>query len=506
MLRNFSFVGIVTILIWLLSPLGGQAMLRLLSTENAYSHKGQNVTYLGPHFLNGGTELDGASSGASAISYTTTLYLSSLMTPSNIRASARDLWGNPKTPSTKSLIGETDLDKPQRYMNLVGVPVKPVNDGASYQFVMTSVNADINCSSLKFTNVDAFRKSLQEPLYAGHGGGGTSSNGSTTIEFQRYSMQTGISTNFLYMTSTSWAKFEQDTSHPISIYYGSRTDPDLHKAEDDDGHSLSISLATCTLSPVTLETNVNCNGRTCGATAVRNTQVRPDIQAVYSIQEAISNGAFCGMGASGHSSKPGLNDLFITDPDAVVGSSNGLSLTRLWDLPLLDFEERFTLAFNAFWYAATDTSFSTGIASQLDNSTMLLTTPTIATYNLGLRYKCNWAWLGLALAIVLLLEVLTLANAVMRYLTYVPDVFGYVSSLTISNSHCELAELVESSALDGLHRARNLGEVRFRLADVRPDDDVGRIGFVPLEDSQQKGSSSQEPTTFAQIKLERWYD
>lgn len=126
-----------------------------------------------------------------------------------------------------------------------------------------------------------------------------------------------------------------------------------------------------------------------------------------------------------------------------------------------------------------------------------MTTPASVTQDLSLHYVCHWMWFGIALFVVVLLQSLAIASAVLRFFTRTPDVFGYVSSLTIGNRYCEGSSLHQSSALSGLERAKALGHVRFQLADVNGGEDIGRIAFVPCE--------AQDEVDTTRVRLNRPY-
>ncbi|KAH9903581.1 hypothetical protein F4778DRAFT_90881 [Xylariomycetidae sp. FL2044] len=496
LLRSFGTIGIATTLLWFLSPIGGQALLRLLGTEPVTVQQPYDLSYLGPNFLNV-SMFDGVSSSASTLSLVTTLYLSTLLTPSSIRESPRDVWGNPKLPYTGSLNGElrednwTSVRAEDGYSNLIGIPIGKLVDSTSSQFTITASYLNTSCSALELTTVDDFVKQLKEPLFAGQAGGGTSENGTTTVTFHRGTLQTGMASTFLYMTNSSFAKFQQDASSPLTIFYGSRSNESAPGSDSDSG--ISISLATCTLVPSTLAMNLTCSGQSCEATAIRRVPYEATGATTSVIRGAVSNGYFCGMGASLHVAESGLTELFITNPDAVIGGGSAKYLPAdLWKLPLADFEFRFSQAFNAFYYASTSDLFTTGVdsASNTTDAGYVLKTTGEMTSSLGLQYVRNKAWLAVALIISLVLELVAITNLILRWRTSVPEQFGYVSSLTISNPYCAQQGLVASAATNGMERARRFGDVKFRMADIRPDGDAGQVAFIPMTGIESWGDYS----------------
>ncbi|KAF6814340.1 hypothetical protein CPLU01_14422 [Colletotrichum plurivorum] len=174
------------------------------------------------------------------------------------------------------------------------------------------------------------------------------------------------------------------------------------------------------------------------------------------------------------------------------------SLLNLYEVPLPLFERRFEQVLNTFYYAASSQIFWTGNLSFWYDAKYARQATAAVAEDLGRHYVCHWVWFGIAAAVVVLLEFIAIVNAVLRFRTRAPDIFGYVSSLTIGNKYCQDRGLEVSSALDGLEKVRALGRVRFQLADVRGADDVGRIAFVPRGGSDEVEAS--------RVRLDRYYD
>ncbi|KAF6807275.1 hypothetical protein CPLU01_15817 [Colletotrichum plurivorum] len=497
-LRSFGAIGIVTIVMWLLSPLGGQALsLRLLSKQHLYANTKQNATYLGPEFLNS-TALDSGSGTQSHLSRITAIYLSALLSSAEVQGSPRDVWGNPKTEIPHWGPGETDASewKPvistnhtARFVNLIGLPVKAFGDKTTSEFVVSSIYMEVRCSSLEYTDTETFKQNLKGPLVTSSYTGGTFPNGTTSIVFPKMPTTNARLTTFLYVSNASWTRFESDITQPLEIFFGARV-------WETSTLGLPISLATCTVVPRGLETKLACAGHVCRAVAARKQPAELKGGGIWAVRAIMTRGHFCEMGTSYSSAKTGMTERFIFD--GFVGEMGQDHSTKLYQIPLADFERRFQQVLNTFWYAATSQIFSNGNFSSFFNAPYALQTPAEVIEDLGLHYVCHWVWFGLALAIVFLLEGLAITNAVLRFRTRIPDIFGYVSSLTIGNKYCEGRDLEQSSALDGLERARALGHVQFQLADVKGGEDVGRIAFVPR--------GSQDEIGMSRVMFHRYYD
>lgn len=159
-LRNFSMVGICSILIWLLSPFGGQSALRVLRQEQRYLNATQPLYYLNPMNLEN-TTMGGASMVNTGRSTFTPLFLAALLSSGDFQTSKQDLWGNVKIPLYRSIENSTlDAWKPVpdsnqtyvRWSSLIGIPVTSF-DGKAYtnasmnHFKLRTRQFDIKCSN-----------------------------------------------------------------------------------------------------------------------------------------------------------------------------------------------------------------------------------------------------------------------------------------------------------------------------------------------------------------------
>lgn len=113
-LKSYNWLSIVLIMLWCLSPIGGQATLRLLGVQQPRSYGTGTAWYL-PTGSDVANSLGFASNGTNILgnrnsSFRTSnlLYTASLIMPSSRRDAATDLWGWPKVPRVDS----PDFTKP----------------------------------------------------------------------------------------------------------------------------------------------------------------------------------------------------------------------------------------------------------------------------------------------------------------------------------------------------------------------------------------------------------
>jgi hypothetical protein len=101
-------------------------------------------------------------------------------------------------------------------------------------------------------------------------------------------------------------------------------------------------------------------------------------------------------------------------------------------------------------------------------------------------YKSKVPWILLLLFCSITLLLLGIANMVAAFYVSVPDIFGYVSSLTRENPYVDVPD--SGTMRDDADRTRTLRDLRVQLADVRVGDEAGYIGLISLV----KGSGSDE--------------
>lgn len=126
--RAFNLVGFGLVVLWTLSPLGGQSSLHILSTKHLATYTPSSVVYMSTR--NVSTLGQGADFSAE-LPPLNALYISSLLSPAAIKASTVDSWGNVKIPNLSRLksvptnaTGWKDIPEQNvSYTSLVGIPV-----------------------------------------------------------------------------------------------------------------------------------------------------------------------------------------------------------------------------------------------------------------------------------------------------------------------------------------------------------------------------------------------
>ncbi|RSL83070.1 hypothetical protein CEP51_004732 [Fusarium floridanum] len=152
-------LSIVLVLVWALSPLGAQSMLRML--ESRLEPRVQDSTVV--HFDTDAptrqsclmpSTRDGSAGLAAMVSYVKTMFGAALLSPSTTKLDSMDIWGNVKVPILNSTSSKwTSISwsaELERYSAFVGIPTTGVSVGNN-TFHLESSYVDLSCSNISKT-------------------------------------------------------------------------------------------------------------------------------------------------------------------------------------------------------------------------------------------------------------------------------------------------------------------------------------------------------------------
>ena len=181
-LRGYNLLGVTLVAVWLLSPLGGQASLRLIEITSAVYHEKTRISYMDTERRS----QMGANASTADLDAINSLYMTSLTDPRKNNVT-NDLWTNVRIPIIESLgsydavedgwisvpSGRLPLSSKEGslpdvlYSSVLGIPVsKSEGHGPrNGSFVMDSSYYILNCSELFNTSIQI--SSPQNRLFFG---------------------------------------------------------------------------------------------------------------------------------------------------------------------------------------------------------------------------------------------------------------------------------------------------------------------------------------------------
>ncbi|OCK84634.1 hypothetical protein K432DRAFT_422421 [Lepidopterella palustris CBS 459.81] len=461
-LRAFSLVGIIMTLVWLLSPLGGQAALRLMSTAPDMVQTNGTVYFLNPNAYTDSALL-GASAVNSARATFTSIFLASLLSSVKYQNTPMDLWGNVKIPAINSISGPADsggwLDVNHSanvtYASLIGIPVANVPSTGTSNFSLTSRYFSVNCTKNVEVGIAAF--------------------GNVTQTWK-----------LLYNS------LDCHETWPCSL--------DVQSL-DSTGN---ITQANCTIAPQYIESIISCTGQACGVDKLRMASEPADQDRENYIQHLLVNEMAVlptvdnyDVGSAGERGSTNM-EKWMYDPYSFIGDT--YDNVDLWRLTPDLLAQRLNIVINTFFQS---TFATTALAGNLPQNLSSLATgiaPAL-TFNASAsqvveqtadKYQCDWMWIAILLAVSAVLQIFAYTGLVLKYITLAPDILGYVSSLTLLNPYVPVP--TGGTTLDGLQRASLLRDIRLKIGDVCANEPHGAIAIA-----------SADRGTVGKLTRTRWY-
>lgn len=479
-MRHIDALGALILLVWLLSPVGGQSSLRLLTYQ--------------PHLLLSATaawyyplqayiwaSLLGRNE-AFRFHHVSVPYMAALQSSSQTINSSIDMWGNLKIPDIKRLDGyqghesvgdwfqidnETDLT----YTSLLGLPVFGIPTTGNSTFNLTSHYWNIDCERA-VRDSSLMRWWPSEP------------------ELSTYAL-----TTFANETIEAGAR----------TLYSSREALTRNTTETRNSTLTYVANATCYAQPVLVETHIACWDATCRARAIRELgwDLLDDQRLLlYSNYTTILRSLTTAdlVNARSAASQSQLTEAFVTDQIAFAGyrSKSDGNWVEIEKLPKDVLSSRLQQAINTYWDASVGNILrswehipgvnppsvcltrggeceSRGVRW---NATELLS----AKYS-GEQYACKSGYAVVTIGISCFLFLAAVLSLVLGLITTAPDILGFVS--TAARDSVYFKDRVPSH-LDGLQAARALKDVRVRVGDVAGNDDVGRVAFASMESGPRR--------------------
>jgi hypothetical protein len=513
--RTHIGIGVLILLIWSLSPLGGQGAVRLLHMGEYVEQMPGTVFYAHPGYQESyyGTSLRGSARvGAN------TLYTSSLLASPAQRCSPTDLWGLPKIPQWlgREDSGERVIDQQTEealaageafYTSLLGVQVQGINivpEKAQYNFTVQTLYYAVGCDS-STPQVDMLDLSTRLSI---------------PLDDLKVMFDPMNGSDYSTFAAVMVSPAVPDTPVPLDRIPPSQL---LYATMNRSMESLaqSFTVFDCNVRPVVVDTSIQCNSSApsvgCRATHQRLVTGRYDsvnaAQFLSVTQHAGLRGTILGLwrkieGRVHHYDSSATDKYLAGKRYPFDQAPDGLDWT---DVPFDVFSGRLTTALNTYWEATLDPFNHTSVAFDRRPSAeelvpfasgggMFSFNSTESTETVWHPvYRANRSWVVVLIITTVCLEILAVAGLVLEFFIRGPDILGFASSLTRENPYLRLSR--QGSALDGPARARALGSLQVQLADVHPRDEVGYIALKAVSSTERGTRGGREWTSFTSGRL-----
>ncbi|KAF4462053.1 hypothetical protein FALBO_11139 [Fusarium albosuccineum] len=480
-IRTFNWLMPVLMILWAVSPLGGQAALRAVSIGPSGSTKPWNVQYLefrsqlplSVHRYNPLVER--------ALPAVFGAFSTALSSPPEIKHSSQDAFGNIKIPFIEPYI-ESGADQDQdgwfkvdpegniTYSALSGLPFASFNgmaERANYSFALETsylyTNCSVNATVLLDKEWESYLK--KHPEWNNH---------------QTLIIQPGSK--------------PASNGKPREIVFTSWTEP-------------AVANATCRVTTSYVEVDVRCRGFTCITLRIRPVQ-KPKNATIATVLDGMGPsdtlefsddqdhyffGSFINATTLPSNALwtprryAGPIEYYFINPDspfaATYNRKQGWQYDEIWPIEDASFSNSFSQLLNTFWVASvapftiTGDSRSRMSAALEDRFPDQYVTGLEISDQLVLQPKIGWVFTLIVASQIMLLA--GLFAAVMGVLRRGPDILDRASLLLRDNPNASVGHV--GSMEDGFDVATRMKGAYICLGDVKPEDEVGHltVGALP---------------------------
>jgi hypothetical protein len=539
-LRSIDHLSVALLVVWSLSPIGGQSSLRLLQTTNSTVSNGGVVFYAdhqAPFFYQG---LTGWEAVVPAI------LSASLMASETLENRTSDLWNHPRIPRIDEIEDTNSSPSPDEmwtdlsnnntnltYSSWTGINIQGLRPDRNSDFSVKHSYIYLDCNERLNISSEIELKTLNISFYPGFDYNTSLALGNDIVSktsicdragrdtagflLRGYHDNSPVTNQQLYNASDVNELENHSKIYPMSLFYGTVTD-----------ESPCANVFECKVNVATVEAQIECAHEDCKVQQIRrfpNTLFRDTSNNICNI---LFNTLACTLGSTIaldnfvnlFSNVTNVFDRTLKSPQGIgspfddyiigrrtsFGRNPDMSTTRK-SAPAEEVAVRLTTLLNTYWQAG---SWGTQVVMTEPfnippdpdfynrlNPPKFMTNKTEATFFYHIPvYAASIPWIVILTLTTTVLLALGALNLLLLYSTAAPDIFDHASSLTRENPYIALPP--GGTGLDGLERSRLLKDVRVQLVDTKPED---RIGYVAL-----KSVNGREGYSKGRLKLGRSYE
>ncbi|KAF1925615.1 uncharacterized protein M421DRAFT_398148 [Didymella exigua CBS 183.55] len=546
-LRSANSISICLLLLWALSPLGGQSSLRLLHQTNSTVSENGTIYYSNPVAP---IDIEEAGNWLPIVS---TVLTASLAASVEDRARSVDSWNHPRVPRLDTIeqkavtdaLEETWIDvdssKNQTYSSWTGINVQGLRQTTHAAFQVKHNYMYLDCpppsidtpentlDGLYASNMAVFprlarteaNQSASDTLTNVSIAGSTVSEVSSQSFFLRAAKLTNSTDGTPNMT-TPWFFLDRE---PISFLFGLHISGRQNANTNLPMESLFV-MYTCSLHIITVDVQIVCRSGDCSVTRLR----RIPNESASSLEAACETGPFHRIGCMTNATNTvfqflrylptSVASLFSHYKDQattngaftrwLMGSDDPFGALKLLSLATITDRERInrlTTMLNTYFqgcswgYQVTRAALydkpDYPWAGERDSRSpdRWISASDAIFSDLVPVYRADVGWIMSLLLISLILLMLGIVNLAHSLTTIAPDIFYYASSLARENPYTNTPD--GGTALSGSERSRLLKNMKLQVADVSPESQYGYVAVKSVE--------SQEDFLPSRLRKDRMY-
>lgn len=521
-------LGVALIVLWVLSPLGSQSVLRISSLIPINQNTSASVLYMDTNDWNslppGGSDALLFRDGVDI------LFKAALASSINFKQSVTDLWGHVKIPKlSHTFASEEDSDgwRPVNigslddFSSLLGLPVEGYgySSDQTLDFTVESWYWDFACS--RWSN-STENSGVPEGLQFNTSWGSDEYNHAAVVIY--------------YNLTGMYGNSDARVTRPECISDFPRQNESVECSELSARRfavwaTRPLLSGYCDISTEYVETKFTCAGGECFPQQIRQSrQPHPnrnwtifDVQAGGSGGSAIdpagapltNQGSFWNNVANALDDGPGNegNPLagYIVNPNQpfFAGGMRGQSSSPQSNMPsILSIEDslitsRFAQIINSYYIASIGNVLITAsedtwkgawernknnmleFDGTVDNSTR---SSAITIMTPRQKFQCSLPWLLVFTAVTLLSLISAIIGLVFTLQIRGPRLAMNITTMLRNNIYSDLGQ--KASYMDDDHRSRMTRETRVRIGDVAPDKDIGHIGIATVGSANSTGAGA----------------
>lgn len=289
LMRRLTLVGVNLLFLWAMSPLGGQASLRLLERSTSTAANFMPLRYLstGPGSAVWAMTSSTYVESDGGLTQVEPLYAAALFGSDQVKKGPEDTWGNVKIPFTHDLnaswtLVPTNISKPEDYRALVGIPVigRPTNRDGSFN--LETSHLTVECEPFKTTIVGKSNYTELQKIVPGQIWKNMSENDSPWGEKSTGGSTGGKTATFFLQTDLPLSQGDDGRFDAYAGYVNTSANGRVYPKRQITYASMvgfeprgntTLNFANCSLGQIHIETTINCTLGSCSATQQRRSLV-----------------------------------------------------------------------------------------------------------------------------------------------------------------------------------------------------------------------------------------
>ncbi|GIK06734.1 hypothetical protein Aspvir_002384 [Aspergillus viridinutans] len=496
-LRHATLLSVSVLLLWAMSPIGGQSALRMVSQAASSVSGNASAAYIN---MNGSSYLIGFSAMTAGLTPTNAVYTASLLASQEVKDSPRDLWGWPKIPLLRTLppvSSSRNSANPWRssvsndsiiYSSLAGIVLQGIPRDLDAEFSVESSYLDLDCHLVANDSTDQVVYEIMGKSVLVH-------NATDLFEHPTYHSIGEVTMSSFFIDTTYNFTAPARNQANVNLFYGSRN-------RLGEG-PLRAALFNCSISYVHVESWIACQNYSCAVNRMRQSENdrRPSSYTPWHDLDLKMTNNWVTLynfitelpAASG----PIASYAASPTDSYIYGEPSLFSLKdyhRDWSsVSEHDVSTRLTTVFNTYWQASLAPLIITTVSA---SDPVRLSIPpqeglanfnsTFCTTSRAIRvYRTKFGWVSVFIFGAILLQFCAVAALSLKSMTIAPDILGYVSSMTRENPHIPLPP--GGSSYSGPERARLLRDLKVQILDVQGYNDTGHIALASRDTVDMMG-------------------